>query len=163
MAGFQVDRRLIFAGDDLTRPRMAVEQEKLWARFPGFRLYGTQDRVPKEAANGCKGVSEYHHRQGVLRLDRDPGRLPVQYPGREPPHAPDRSTGPSSLLGSQAVRDEGRSVVRHSVSCLHGRQGRRLAGQVRDVEAERRRALAGASAVCLTRGLSSTSTGSRIC
>ena len=45
MAGFQVDRRLIFAGDDLTRPRMAVEQEKLRARFPGFRLYGTEDRV----------------------------------------------------------------------------------------------------------------------
>ena len=43
MAGFQVDRRLIFAGDDLARPRMAVEQEKLQAHFPGFRLYGTEE------------------------------------------------------------------------------------------------------------------------
>ncbi len=32
-------------GNDLSRPRMAVEKEKLVAQFPGFRFYASNGRV----------------------------------------------------------------------------------------------------------------------
>lgn len=41
---YQVDRELIFTGSDLLRPRMAVEQEKLRARFPGFKMYAVRNQ-----------------------------------------------------------------------------------------------------------------------
>ena len=45
MAGFQVNQELIFSGADLSRPRMAVEREKMARSFSGFQFYGSASRV----------------------------------------------------------------------------------------------------------------------
>ncbi|MFH1743076.1 MAG: hypothetical protein ABIH23_29065 [bacterium] len=45
MTRFKTDRDLVFAGDDLVRPRMTVEKEKLKQRFPGFEFYAKGGEV----------------------------------------------------------------------------------------------------------------------
>jgi ubiquitin-protein ligase len=45
MAGLQFNRDMIFLGNDLSRPRMVVEKEKMRQFFPGFDFYGTQSKI----------------------------------------------------------------------------------------------------------------------
>ncbi len=45
MKRLQTNKELIFMGEDLTRPRMTVEQEKLKAHFPDFSFYASNGRV----------------------------------------------------------------------------------------------------------------------
>jgi ubiquitin-protein ligase len=44
-ARFQMSRDLIFAGEDLSRPRWAVEREKMKAKFPGFSFFASDGKV----------------------------------------------------------------------------------------------------------------------
>ena len=45
MRNFATNADLIFSGTDFNRDRMAVEQEKLQAHFPGFNLYRSAGRI----------------------------------------------------------------------------------------------------------------------
>lgn len=50
MDRFQTNQELIFVGTDLSRPRMAVEREKMAILFPGFKFYGSSEKI-----NSVKG------------------------------------------------------------------------------------------------------------
>ena len=45
MSNMQVNRGLIFSGDDFRRPRMVVEKEKMIKFFPQFKFYGSNGQV----------------------------------------------------------------------------------------------------------------------
>jgi len=45
MTDMAASRTLIFMDDDLSRPRMAVENEKMKRAFPGMRFYGTDGNI----------------------------------------------------------------------------------------------------------------------
>lgn len=45
MAGMQFNRDMIFLDSDLSRPRMAVEKEKMRQFFPGFDFYATGSNI----------------------------------------------------------------------------------------------------------------------
>ena len=73
--GFQVNKDLIFTGTDLSRPRMTVEKEKLYASCSGFSFYSTASRI-----SSIKGYlsTSYGHRYYVKI------KIPENYPYNMP-------------------------------------------------------------------------------
>lgn len=45
MANLQFNRDMVFMGNDLNRPRMTVEKEKMQMFFPGFSFYATGGHI----------------------------------------------------------------------------------------------------------------------
>jgi len=45
MSRIQINKKLIFLGTDLTRPRMLVEKEKMNRSFPGFQFYSKGNEI----------------------------------------------------------------------------------------------------------------------
>ncbi len=75
MARYTANTELLFMGSDLSRPRWAVEREKLRSQFPGFNFYTRDGRV--SSVRG-KLITNYGNTYSV-RIEI-PERYPYQLP-----------------------------------------------------------------------------------
>lgn len=71
MKSFQVSRDLIFADSDYSRPRMAVESEKLKRHFPAISLYATDNTITSAQGYLHTAEGNWHY----IRVD-----IPSDYP-----------------------------------------------------------------------------------
>ncbi len=96
MSGFQTNRELAFDSYDLSRPRMAVEKEKMQRHFPSFNFYGSGGRVTSVQGSLHTNYGNKYHVKVVVGSN-----YPYDTPTVHLPHTTFKSDCPHKFSGDQ--------------------------------------------------------------